>query len=355
MSERTIRVGIFGAGHIVNQRYLTGYKQVPNAEVVAIADVVEGRAARLAEQWGVPRAYTDYRDMLALPEIDAVHICTPPFTHCETTVAAFEAGKHVYVEKPPALSADEVRRMVAAGRAAGKLLMMGSNAVYYPEQQALKKLIDKGELGEIYYAKILGFSRRGAPHGWFREKAKAGGGPLMDGVSHSMDIFLFLTSTPRPVSVVGRTYDTFRHDSGETNRYLAADIAEGAKDVPVSDVEDLATGFVQFENGLTLTVDTSWKIHLEMQGGTFIAGTMAGARLGWSGLEIFRDVDGQPTSEVIQLPEEEKSHVQAIRHFVECVREGRETDSPGERSIVTMTIFDALYRSAAEGGREIRL
>jgi predicted dehydrogenase len=353
MTERTIRVGIFGAGHIVNQRYLTGYKEIPNAEVVAIADVVEGRAARLADKWGVPRHFTDYRQMLALPEIDAVHICTPPFTHAETAIAAFAAGKHVYVEKPPALSADEVRRMVAAGRAAGKLLMMGSNAAYYQEPQALKRLIAQGELGEVYFAKILGFSRRGAPHGWFREKAKAGGGPLMDGVSHSMDIFLFVMGTPKPVSVVGRTYDRFNLDPGETNRYLAADIAEGAADVPASDVEDLAVGFVQFEGGLTLTIDTSWKINLEMAGGTYLAGTKAGARLGWGGLEIFRDVDGQPTSEAVKLADEDKSHVQAIRHFVECVREGRETDSPGERSIVTMTIFDALYRSAAEGGRQV--
>ena len=177
----------------------------------------------------------------------------------------------------------------------------------------------------------------------------------MDGVSHSMDIFLYVTGTPKPVSVIGRTYDTFKHDAGETNRYLAADIAEGARDVPVSDVEDLATGFVQFESGLTLTIDTSWKINLDMPGGTYFAGSKAGARLGWAGLEILRDVDGHPTSETVKLPDEDKSHVQAIRHFVESIREGRETNSPGERSIVTMTIFDALYKSAASGGREVLL
>src|SRR5215208_607246 len=97
-----VRVGFVGAGHIVNQRYLTGYQLIPEAEVVAIADPAGDRAARLAEKWAVPRAFDDYREMLALADLDAVHVCTPPFTHRETTIAAFEAGKHVYVEKPPA-------------------------------------------------------------------------------------------------------------------------------------------------------------------------------------------------------------------------------------------------------------
>lgn len=349
-----IRVGIMGAGHITNQRYLTGYREVADAEVVALADPAGDRAARLAAEWGVPRAFTDYREMLAMPEIQAVHVCTPPFTHREVAIAALEAGKHVYVEKPPALSAAEVVEMVRAARRTGKLLMMGSNTVYYPETRALKAMIRQGDLGEVYYAKILSFGRRGAPHGWFREKARAGGGVLLDGVSHSLDVILYLLDTPTPVLVTGRTFDRFKSDPALANQYLAADIAEGARDVPLSEVEEMVSATVHFENGLAVTIDAAWKVHLGMQGGIFLAGTKAGARV--FPLELFHDApDGTPTSTTPTLPEESHEHVQAIRHFVECVREGRETESPGERSIVTMRIFDAIYRSAAQGGREVRL
>jgi predicted dehydrogenase len=351
---RTVRVGVMGAGHITNQRYLTGYQQVADAEIVALADPAGDRARRLADQWGVPHAFVDYREMLASPDVEAVHVCTPPFTHAEVAVAALEAGKHVYVEKPPALTADEVRAMVRAARRNGRTLMMGSNTVYYPEVQHLKRLIDAGELGRVYYAKIVGLGRRGAPHGWFRERAKAGGGVLMDGASHSVDVVLYLLGTPRPVSVVGRTFDEFKSDPAEANKYLAADVAEGARDVPVSDVEELATGFVQFENGLTLTIDVAWKVHMGLQGGIHLAGTRAGARV--FPLELFHDgPDGQPTSTKPEFQEEPHEHVQAIAHFVDCVRSGKESQSPGERSIVTMEIFEALYRSASLGGREVRV
>ncbi|TAK23106.1 MAG: Gfo/Idh/MocA family oxidoreductase [Chloroflexota bacterium] len=349
---RTIRAGIIGAGHITNQRYLTGYQHVADAEVFALADSFGDRAAKLAAQWNVPHSFTDVKEMLARSEIDVVHVCAPPFTHAPLAIAALEAGKHVYVEKPPALNADEVRAMVRAARRAGKNLMMGSNTVYYQEVQALRPMIRRGDLGDIYYAKILSLGRRGAPHGWFRQRSMAGGGVLMDGVSHSLDVVLYLLGTPRPRSVTARAFDEFKTDPARANGYLAADIAEGGKDVPVSEVEEFVTAFVQFENGLTLSVDAAWKVHLDIKGGIFLGGTKAGARV--FPLEIFRDdADGNPTSETPTLPEDEKEHIGAIRHFVECARDGRETESPGERSIVTMEVFDAIYESARNGGREV--
>jgi predicted dehydrogenase len=350
-----VHVGFIGAGHIVNQRYLPGYQQVAEqAVVVAIADPVSDREARFAETWGVSNAFTDYREMLAMPGLDAVHVCTPPFTHATTAIAALQSGKHVYVEKPPAMTAGEVRAMAKAGRQAGKLLMMGSNMVYYHETQTLRHMIEEGALGDLYYGKVEWLGRGGSPRGWFRERAKAGGGALMDGGSHSIDIFLYLTGVPRPISVVGRTFDKFTTFVPPLGKgYRAMDIQEGAADVPVSDVEELATGFIQFEGGLALSMHNSWKVHLGVPNGLYVAGTKAGAR--WMPLEIYHDVDDLPTSTTPALEPEEKTHVQAIRHFVDCIQQGKETQSPGERSIVTMEIIEALYRSAASGGREVRL
>ena len=147
--------------------------------------------------------------MLARPDIDAVAIATPTCAHEENATAALEAGKHVYQEKPPAMNEAEITRIVAAGRAAGRLFMVGSQSVYSFATQTLKQYIDAGELGEIYFVKGSGVGRRGAPHGWYRLKRVAGGDAGIDGMSHMLDRILYLLDTPKPVSVTARTYLKF--------------------------------------------------------------------------------------------------------------------------------------------------
>jgi predicted dehydrogenase len=353
MTQDNIRVGIIGAGHIANQRHIPNFREA-GAEVVAICDVAEGRAVRLAAKWDVPHAFIDYRDMLDLPDLDVVSVCVPPFVHEPVTLAAFEAGKHVYLEKPPAMSEEEMTRIVAAGRQAGKLLMVGSNMVYWSQMQELKRLIDAGELGDIYLVKSLGAGRRGIPRGWFRQKRLSGGGVGMDGGSHMIDRALFLLGTPTPVSVTARTYDHFAGYIPKKG-YLAIDIEEGTEqDVPRMDVEDTVIAFVQFENDCTLVLETAWAANISGGGGLWMYGTRAGASLNPPTI-YGESMDGDLTDTPIQFEPGPQTHVEAFTHFLECIREGKDTQSPGERSIVTMRILDAIYRSAAAGGREICL
>jgi predicted dehydrogenase len=348
-----VRVGIVGAGHIANQRHIPNYREA-GAEVLALADVVGDRAARLAAKWEIPHAFADYRQMLAMPELDAVSVCAPPFVHEEVSVAAFEAGKHVYLEKPPAMNEAEMVRIVAAGRKAGKLLMVGSNSVYWRQTQVLKEYIDSGALGEIYLIKSLGAGRRNIPRGWFRQRRLSGGGVGMDGGSHSLDRILYLLGTPKPVSVVARTYAPFASYIPKTS-YRAIGIEEGAEaDVPVMDVEDTVVAFVQFDTGCTLVLENAWAANISGGGGLWIYGTKAGASL--NPLTLYGETDtGVLTDMQPVFSQGPQTHVEALAHFVECVREGVETQSPGERSVVTMRILDAIYRSASEGGREVRL
>lgn len=352
MSEQVIRVGVVGTGHIANQRHIPEFRTA-GAAVLAVADVVEERAKRMAAKWEIPHAFGDYHDMLALSELDAVSVCVPPIAHKEVALAAFEAGKHVYIEKPPAMNEAEMTAIVAAGRAAGKLLLVGSNSVYWSQTRTLKRMIDNGDLGTIYLVKSLGAGRRNIPRGWFRSKALSGGGVGMDGGSHSLDRVLYLIGTPQPVSVTARTYDHFA-DVIPRSGYLAIDIEEGTQpDVPRMDVEDTVVAFVQFEDGCTLVLENAWASNISGGGGTWFYGTKAGASL--HPFAIYSENrDGVLMDTTPVVPSGPSTHLEAFQHFLSCIRDGRDTDSNGERSIVTMRILDAIYRSASEGGREVR-
>jgi predicted dehydrogenase len=353
MSTKPITVGIVGAGHIANQRHIPNFREA-GAEVVAIADVVGDRAVRLAAEWNVPHAFDNYLDMLDLPDLDVVSICVPPFVHEAVAVAAFEAGKHVYLEKPPAMNEEEMTCIVAAGRKAGKLLMAGSNTVYWNQTQALKRVIDSGALGDIYLVKSLGAGRRNIPRGWFRQRRLSGGGVGMDGGSHTLDRTLFLLDTPTPVAVTARTYDHFA-DYIPKRGYLAIDIEEGTEqDVPRMDVEDTVVAFIQFENDCTLILEAAWASNILGGGGLWMYGTKAGATLNPLMMYSEND-DGELSDMPIDFEPGPQTHVEAFAHFLECITEGKETQSPGERSIVTMRILDAIYNSAAAGGREVCL
>ena len=155
-----VRVGIIGSGGIAQGAHLPGYAACPDVEIVAVADVSEATARAAAEKFKVPQVFTDYRKMLRLPEIDAVSVCTPNFMHKDATVAALKAGKHVLVEKPMAMNARECDAMLKAARESGKKLQVGFNNRFGGGAQALKKFIESGDMGEIYYARAQALRRR---------------------------------------------------------------------------------------------------------------------------------------------------------------------------------------------------
>ena len=349
-----LRVGIIGVGRIAVEAHIPCLREA-GAEVAALADAVPGRAARFAERFGIPQGYDDYHELLARPDIQAVVVATPTCSHEENSTAALEAGKHVFQEKPPAMNEAQIARVVAAGRKAGRLFMVGSQSVYAFGAQTLKRWIDAGELGEIYFIKGSGVGRRGTPHGWYRLRRVAGGDAGIDGMSHMLDRILFLLDTPKPVSVTARTYLKFAAYPSRTD-YMDMDFAEGrTTDTPVSDCEDLAAAFVQFENGCTLMVDIARSSNVVAPSGAWIYGTKAGASL--DPLRIYGETPWGTLTDTTPVASAggEAGHTLMFRHFLECIREGRETQSPGERAIVLMRIVDALFESQELGGREVRL
>lgn len=161
-----IKIGVIGCGGIANQKHFPALKA--NAElneIVAFCDIKEERAKKAAQEYGTADAkvFTDYRDLLAVPEIEVVHVCTPNVSHCEITLAAFAAKKHVYCEKPMAATTEDAQKMVKAWKESGMQFTVGYQNRFRPEVQNLHEACKKGDLGDIYYAKAHAVRRRGVP------------------------------------------------------------------------------------------------------------------------------------------------------------------------------------------------
>jgi predicted dehydrogenase len=349
-NEKTLRVAIIGAG--IGRAHLSGYKKCANVEIAAICDLNEERAKATAEEFGAKHVYTDYVQMLKEATIDAVSVCTPNALHAEIATAALEAGKHVICEKPMADSLAGAEKIVDAARKAqakGQIFMMGMNNRFRGDSQVLKKLIDAGELGDIYFAKCGWIRRNGIPGfgGWFTTKAMSGGGPLIDIGVHVMDLTMYLMGNPTPVSASGSTYAKFGPRGLGQSTWGAP--AEGEKKY---DVEDLATGLVKFDNGATLFIEASWASHIKDDFFySTLLGTEGGAEL--EPLTVYKAIQGVPADIHPKVPSGiPGGHEGEIIHFVECIREGKQPIPTAEQGLHVLQILDAIYRSA-QTGREV--
>ena len=197
-----LNVGIIGAGTI-SKSHLGSYVKNPNVSICSICDTNYDTAKMRAEAYGIPNYYTDYKEILNDKSIDAVSIVTPTFTHENIVIEALEAGKNVLCEKPPALNYEEALECEKAAKRTGKLLMYGFVLRFSNEVRFLKSYIDDGRMGDIYYADVSRLTRCYKIGGWFVDKEKAGGGPLIDSVVHDLDSALYLMGYPKAVSVKG--------------------------------------------------------------------------------------------------------------------------------------------------------
>jgi predicted dehydrogenase len=346
---KPIGIGIIGSGGIAQGAHLPAYKALVDEDVrvIAVADVRRETAEQAAKKFEVPHLYEDYRELLKRDDIDAVSVCTPNFMHKRPTIDALEAGKHVLVEKPLAINAAEGREMVAAARRTGKKLQAGLNNRFGSGPQALKRFIEAGELGDVYYARSQALRRRGIPSwGVFTQKDKQGGGPLIDIGVHILDLTLWLMGHPKPVAASGQTYTKFGKREGVLGLM-------GQWDTKSFTVEDFGVGFVRFENGATLTLETSFAANLEKEiFNCELFGTEGGCSLSPLRLYFERNqtlIDATP----VFLPQVH-THQAEIKSFIEAIRDDTEPPVTAEQGLMVTEILDAIYRSADEG-REVRI
>jgi predicted dehydrogenase len=346
-----IRVGVVGAGAI-GTVHVNSWKQVPGAEVVALSEINEERAAARAKALGVPSWFGDYREMVCLAEIDAVDVCTPNYLHCPVAVAALSAGKHVICEKPMAMNKAEGLKMVAAAKKAKRTLMMAFCMRYRGDSQAAKKLVDAGELGNIYHIRVITMRRRGIPGlgGWFTRIEQGGGGPLLDIGVHLLDLSLWLAGFPQPKSACASKYTEF----GDRKDYTYLGMWGTPEPGGPFTVEDLVSGFVRFKNGMSLTLEAAWAANVAGESFIDLMGDKGGIRLALGEtLALYAQRNGQLV-DVKPLFRNPDAYLEEVKHFAECIRTGKTPMSPGEDGVKVQTVIDGLYRSA-EAGKEVNI
>ena len=344
-----VKLAIIGAGNIANA-HLDAYKHVADVEIYAACDINPDRLAKTCDKYGIERRYTDVDTMLAeLPELDAADVCVWNCNHAECSIKALNAGLHVLCEKPMAYTAKEAEEMLAAAEKNGKLLMIGFVLRFSDEAKIAMDFIQKGYLGDIYYSKAQYVRRHGNPGGWFGDKSRSGGGPIIDLGVHVIDLTRYMMGNPKPVSV----YAVASERLGNRAHLKTGPgwVPEDANETDICDVEDFATALIRYDNGACTFLETSYDINGEDIGKKQLFGTKGGMDLS-NGVKLYTTVNDYLADidvKTANLKDGQDMFVAEMSHFVDCVKNGTECRAKAEDGIAVMKILDAIYESARTG------
>lgn len=336
MPRKTLRIALVGVGAAAQVSHIPVLKRIEDVDLVALCDRDGEKAARVATKFQVPRSTSRLDDLLADDAIDAIDICTPNFLHAPMAAAALEAGKHVLCERPLARSGDEARSMVKAARKADRILMCSVAHRFRPDAQLLRRFVDKGDLGQIFYAKAgwLRLRTQWDSDEWRAQKRESGGGVVLDLGFQMLDLSLWVLGNPKVESV---TASLHRQKKGE--------------------VEDSATAFLRLGDGATLTLEVTWGLLMEKDFNYLNLFGSGGAAL----LNPFRVHKGMHGALVNVTPaldtarNQYKQSIEAqIDHFAESLRKGQKPMGEAEEILPVMELIDGIYRSA-EQGKEVKL
>ncbi|MFD2627764.1 Gfo/Idh/MocA family protein [Oceanobacillus kapialis] len=349
-----LKVGVIGVGSI-SASHIEAYRRHPEVELIALCDTNEQRLKEKGEKYDVQKLFTQYEELLAEESVDAVSICTWNNTHAEIAIAALQANKHVLVEKPLSMTWEEAKEVEVAADQSGKILQVGFVRRHASNAHVLNQFISEGELGEIYYAKATCLRRLGNPGGWFSDKSRSGGGPLIDLGVHMIDLCWYLMGKPKPISVTGNTYNKLGNRSHvkHLSFYKAADY-----DATRNSVEDLTNALIRFENGASLFVDVSFTLHAkENEINVKLYGDKGGAEI-----EPALVIMGEKNQTILNMTPQidhpsfhfGEAFANEIAHFVACCQTNRESIAPVSDGVEIMRMLEAIYQSAREG-KEIYL
>lgn len=349
-----LKAGIIGCGGIAAGKHLPSMTATKEADIIAFCDIIKSRAEDCGKKFGAKgyKVYTDYKELLK-EDLDFVCVCTPNISHSEISVAALKSGKHVLCEKPMAINYAEGQKMVNAAKETGKLLSIGYQNRYTDDASFLKTEIEKGTLGEIYYAKAHAIRRRGVPTwGVFLDEEKQGGGPLIDIGTHALDLTLYMMNNYKPKFVVGTVYHKLNKDKDTANAW-------GDWDVKKFTVEDSAFGFIVMENGATIVLESSWALNIldTREAQCTLCGTKAGADFS-QGLTVNGVMNGKKYS---LKPDTQAggaafydgksvspADMEAIT-FVNAVKGKGKLKVLPEQALVVTQILEGIYTSAKTG------
>ncbi|MBN1672771.1 MAG: Gfo/Idh/MocA family oxidoreductase [Kiritimatiellae bacterium] len=344
---KDLKVGIVGMGAI-GSLHANAFEQAGN-KAAALCDQDAKIVAQKSKQHNVDVTFNDWKELLADDSIDAVVVAVPNRFHKEIAVAALKAGKHVLLEKPMAMNADEAREIVAAEKASGKTLQIGMCQRQRPASEKLKQFIDDGMLGDIYHMRVFYIRRRGIPGlgGWFTTKAVSGGGPLIDLGVHIFDLCMWISSHWNPTRAATMTYAKF---GTRMKDYRFVSMWAGPPRLDGTfDVEDYAAGFVRFGDKATMSFEVSWAANIpESQYSEFL-GEKGGARLSSNEpLVIHTEHAGHVADIAPKFDDKGNVYARQAQKFLAAARGEGEPAATGEQGVIAMRLIDAIYRSAEQ-------
>lgn len=330
-----VRLGVVGLGWVSQVFHLPVLTKCHDVEIVAICDKDKSRARMIAERFGIPRYYSDYEQMLAKEDLDAVDVATSTDAHLPITIASLEAGKDVFVEKPIARRYAEAVQMVETARRQKRKLMVGMNNRFRPDTMILKSFVEKGELGKVFYAKAGWLRKISTENRWMTQRDKAGGGVFLDLGIVMLDLILWMLGFP-PVERVS------------SKMYLHK----------TRSVEDTCIVFLEMKYGISVTLEVSWS--LQATEDFFYCdffGSEGSAMI--NPLRIHKQLHGNlvnvtPAKSETPFNLYKKSYENELKHFIGAARNLHPIISSGEEAVQRMKIVEAVYESAKKG-KEIRL
>ena len=363
-SGRRLKVGIIGTGWIA-EAHIESYKQMDDVDIVAAADLIPGKAEAFMKRYGVEGVhfYPSHKEMIDNEQLDAVSICTYNTQHAVPTIYALEHGVNVLLEKPFTVTLDEAVEMRRAEKKSGKVLSIGFQPRFDENMQMIKRIVESGELGKIYYIQTGGGRRRGIPNSTFIEKSTGGIGALGDIGCYSLDMVLNAIGYPKPLTVSGYKSDFFGTNPAtqHPDRFHTAE--ENARRFSV---DDFAAAFVRLEGDIILDFRIAWAMNINTPGDTIILGTKAGLRIPstdcWNGtvggeMTLYHDVAGVPTEEKIPIlknPDDKGLFYHKVRSFLDAVLNDLPAPVPTSQILYNQAIIDGICRSA-ECGHELAI
>ena len=360
-TSKKARIAIIGTGWIA-ESHVSALKKMEDVEIVALADLIPGKAEAFAKKFGIEGAkfYLSDEELIAAEKdnLDCVSICTYNTQHAPCAIHALDAGLHVLLEKPFTVTLDEAIEVMKAEKRSGKILTIGFQPRMSENMQMIKKIVDSGELGKVYYIQAGGGRRRGIPTPFgtsFIEKETGGIGAMGDIGCYSLDMLLNAVGYPKPLTVTGYTSDFF----GKDPAYYPTHPEYAEK----FGVEDFAAGFIRLEGGIMLDFRISWAMNMNTCGDALILGTKGGLRIPstdcWNGefntpLKVYKTIGDQTLEYEVPMKPASDFFFKKMRSFIDAVKNGGEATVPSSQIVINQAIIDGIVKSA-KLGKEIEV
>ena len=355
-TSKKVKIAIIGTGWIA-ESHINALKKMEDVEIVALADLVPGKAEAFAKKFEIEgvKCYLSDEELIAAEKdnLDCVSICTYNTQHAPCAIHALDAGLHVMLEKPFTVTLDEAIEVMKAEKRSGKILTIGFQPRMSENMQMIKKIVESGELGKVYYIQAGGGRRRGIPTPFgttFIEAETGGIGAMGDIGCYSLDMLLNAVGYPKPLTVTGYTSDFF----GKDPAYYPTHPEYAEK----FGVDDFAAGFIRLEGGIMLDFRISWAMHMDTCGDALILGTKGGLRIPstdcWNGefstpLKVYKTIGDQTLEYEVPMKPAADFFYKKMRSFIDAVKNGGEATVPSSQIVINQAIIDGIVRSAKEG------